>query len=207
MISKSHDGSSMTQQSHGQQTVILHPTPTFDASEVSTTEIERVIERYKRQSMVQAAQKVKTAEAMELVNQLYRHRHISDREAFEFLEQLDDTVVFSDRMQKLYEESRLLALQEQLASIRTIVQLGVGNIKQEVARSLDRYPVARRRGGFGGIVANIGIGARIGLESPSGTEYVDVTARASEPRSRFDGLLIGEPGSDDEFGDLTNGPR
>jgi hypothetical protein len=189
------------------QEVIIHPPSTLDASEVYSNEIDRTVMNYKRQSVAAAAQELKSAEAMMLVANLYRIRALSEKKAIDFLRELDATVQFNDQLGQIYEQSRIRSITAFLDSLCAIYDIGDRNIRREVARAVDRYPIPRRRGGFGGIVAKIGVGAKIGFETPGGDSAIDTDGTSLEPRHRFDGLIIGQPGSDDEFGDLTNGPR
>lgn len=207
MTTSSDNGTSMAPPARPNVDIEIHPPTTFDTSGVSSIEIDRVIERYVRQSTVIAAQKKKTVAAMTLVADLYHRGQVTQKAAIEFLQGLDDTVTFSGPLQQIYEQARMATLQCEIASIHAIIELGVSNIKQEVARTLDFYASSSRRGGSGGIVASFLIGAKVGLGPMQSSEVIEVESRTTEPKRRFDGLVVGQTGFDDEFGDLTNGHR
>lgn len=181
--------------------VNAHPITTIDTSGVSSAEIDRIIELYVRQRTAITAQQLKTLEAMSLIRDLHHHGQVTLRQAFEFLHSLDDTVQFTSTFQQLYEDSRLQFLRSEIARIYQLMQLGGRNISAEVARTLDRYSVAKRRGGFGGLKAGFELGARVGFEIPGNV----IDADAHSPSQPFDGFVVGSAGTQDEFGDLDMG--
>lgn len=201
MSASNRNGShSATQLQHGED-IDAHPVITITAAGITSPEIERIIERFARQSTVVAAQKAKTVAAMSRVNEIFRHGFITIDELFQFFSILDDTVQFSSHTQQLYDDHRRTMLQAEIEAIHSIVGLGVHNIKGEVARALDRYPVARP-GGSRSLFANVSLGARVGIDG--GPTIIDVEANAG-PKQRFDGFVVGETGFDDEFSGLGKG--
>ncbi len=184
-----------------------HPVITIDTSGVTSPEIERIIERFARQSTVTAAQKAKTVAAMARVHEMYRFGSITIDEVFHLFAALDDSVQFSTQTQQLYDEHRRIMLQAEISAIYAILALGERNIKNEVARALDVYPVGLGRGGSGGFFAGASLNAKIGIGSRPEVDIIDidVNSGSSEPKQRFDGFVVGETGFGDEFGGLRNG--
>jgi hypothetical protein len=204
MTATNRNGShSASQLQHGED-IDAHPVITITAAGITSPEIERIIERFARQSTVIAAQKAKTVAAMSRINEMFRHGFVTIDELFQFFSILDDTVQFSSRTQQLYDEHRRFMLQAEIEAIHAVIGLGVQNIKNEVARALDRYPVARS-GGSRSLFANVSLGARVGIDG--GPDIIDVEAHVGspEPRQRFDGFVVGETGSGDEFAGLRRG--
>lgn len=185
------------------------PIITIDAAGVSSIDIDRVVERYVRQSTAIAAQQVKTIAAISRVHELFRHGGLTVDEAFHFFAELDDTVQFSNPTQQLYDEHRRSMLQREIEAINALIDLGVRNIGIEVGRLLDRYPIGRRGGGSRSIFANVSLGARIGIDGGQGCEIIDVDPNpsAAEPKQRFDGFVVGQTGFGDEFGGLAKGGK
>lgn len=205
MTATNRNGSRSTSQLQHGDDIDAHPVITITAAGITSPEIERIIERFARQSTVIAAQKAKTVAAMSRVNEMFRHGFVTIDELFQFFAVLDDTVQFSSRTQQLYDEHRRRLLQAEIEAIHAIIDLGVRNIRSEVARALDVYPVAVRRGGSGGFFAGASLNAKIGIGTQPPVDIIDIDVNSSsEPKQRFDGFVVGETGFGDEFSGLRN---
>lgn len=206
MTSTLRNGSSAPSQIQPGSQVSQTPVITIDTSGVSSTESEQVVERLVRQLTVIAGQEVKNVEATRRIAELFRHKVITFEETMKFFAALDPTVTFSDPIAKIRDDFHMHSLHAYVDTLHELFLLGARNIKAEVARALDRYPLGFRRGGSGGFFAGASLNAKIGIGSRPPVDIIDIDVNSgSEPKQPFDGFAVGETGFGDEFSGLRNG--
>ena len=207
MTSAVRNGSSASSQIQPGSQVNQPPVITIDTSGISSTEIDQVVERLARQMTVIAGQSVKNVEATRRIEELCHHKVITFEETMQFFAALDPSVTFSEPMAKIRDDFHKQSLYAYVETLHELYALGARNIKAEVARALDRYPIGSRGGGSGGFFAGASLNAKIGIGSRPAVDIIDidVNSGSSEPKQRFDGFVVGETGFDDEFGGLRNG--
>ena len=184
---------------------IISPPVGIENVESSANVVDDILKRYVRQSTINEAQKRKTALAMELVRDLHKRGQMSLQTTFTFLDALDDSMELSSGRRQLYEQASRKQLELELQHMNQLLRLGARNIAVQVGHSVDNAAslLESRRGR--GIVASVIIGAKLGLGPRSPRKTIEGEARPVEDRSsrgRFDGIVIGDSGFDDEFDDL-----
>lgn len=179
------------------------PPVRIDGVEAETSLVDDIIRQYVRQSTAVAAQKRKTALAMNLVRDLHKTGYINRQETFLFLDALDDSVQLESEAQRLYDRSTREQLMMELQHMNQLLQLGVRNIAAHVGESVDGASVLLSRRGGRGFVASLLVGAKVGIGPTGPSRDPDIVeGGSSSSRGRFDGVIIGDSDFDDEFGGL-----
>jgi len=175
-----------------------HPAMPIDVSGVSSAEIDALLERYARQRVAMAAYGEKSHAALDQLHALRQHGAITADQAVMFVNAITQAADLPGPLQRLHHETMIRFLHAEIEAIFKLMARGDANIQAEAARSLDRYSFGKGGGGGIALVANVSLGAKLGIERGSaGGDIIDV-----QPKQRFDGFVVGETGSGDEFGEL-----